>query len=115
MRFLIPLLLIAGPVCADPYSILAGDRVLDRRSFADAIEGRTLTYYTGGTSRYSAGGAYSYSYAGGDTAFGVYRVEADGTVCVAFRNGRARCDRFVQRDGRLILLTEKGDRFPVRP
>lgn len=115
MRFLIPLLLIAAPVAAEPYAVLEGDTVLTAHEVHAQIDGQTLTYYDEGKSRYSTGGSYSFSYASGATAFGVYDVGADGTVCVAFHNGRHRCDRFVRRDGHLVLLTQGGDRFPVRP
>ncbi|GLT08980.1 hypothetical protein ACFQFQ_02925 [Sulfitobacter porphyrae] len=114
MRFLIPLLLAAAPATADPYAVLAGDTVLAAAEVHALIDGQTLTYHDDGQSRYFVGGAYSYSYAGGATAYGVYDIGADGTVCVAFHNGRNRCDRFAWRDGGVVLLTQKGDRFPVR-
>lgn len=80
------------------------------------IDGQTLTFFDDGQSKFSAGGAYSYTYAnGGGTAFGAYEVGEDGTVCIAFRNGFGRCDRYVESGGRVVMLTEKGERFPVRP
>lgn len=74
-----------------------------------------MAFYAGGWSRYSVGGAYSYTYASGASAFGTFDIGEDGTICVAYRNGRARCDRFVRSHGRLVMLTADGQRFPVRP
>lgn len=34
---------------------------------------------------------------------------------MTFDNGRDRSDKFVENAGRLVLLTDAGDRFPVRP
>lgn len=76
---------------------------------------QTLIFYEGGQSRYSVGGAYSYSYQGGGTAFGRFQIEGDGTICIAFNNGRSRCDAFVRSHGRLVMITQSGDRFPIRP
>ena len=90
--------------------------MLDRGAVLGLIEGRTLTFFDNGQSKFSVGGAYSYTYAnGGGTAFGAYDVAEDGTVCIAFRNGFGRCDRYVQSGGRVVMLTEKGERFPIRP
>lgn len=78
--------------------------------------GQTLVFYDDGKAKFSAGGAYSYTYANnGGTAFGRFDVAADGKVCIAFTNGFGRCDMFVQNGGRLVMLTEKGERFPIRP
>ena len=49
-----------------------------------------------------------------DRAEGVYRIEADGSVCVDFINGFSRCDLYVRSGDRVILLDEKGDRYPLR-
>lgn len=92
-----------------------GDTRLSQVELQDLINGQTLTYYDDGQSKYSVGGSYSYTYANnGGTAFGRFKVGADGKVCIAFANGFGRCDLFVQNSGRLVMLTEKGERFPVR-
>ncbi|WP_300033615.1 hypothetical protein [uncultured Roseobacter sp.] len=109
------IMVLASAATAQDWAIRDGDHPLDAREAATLTEGRTLTFYDDGRSAYSAGGAYSYTYASGQTAFGRYRIRADGTVCIDYRNGFARCDRYVENAGRIILLTEKGERFPVRP
>lgn len=116
MRMIVLLALLATPAAAENWAIRNGDTVLSRGDVLRLIEGRTLVYFDNGESKFSAGGAYSYTYAnGGGTAFGRFDVATDGTVCIAYRNGRARCDRYVETDGRYVMLTESGDRFPIRP
>jgi hypothetical protein len=115
--FALCLALVALPVLAADWALRAGDEPLDRAAL-DALAGQTLTFYDDGRSMYSAGGSYSYTYSqanGGGTAFGTYRLAKDGSVCVAFRNGFSRCDLYVRNGDRLILITEAGERYPVRP
>ena len=113
-RYLIALLALATPGFAADWPLRDGDVPLDPAAI-DALAGRTLTFYDDGQSRYSAGGSYSYTYSSGDSAFGTYDVADDGSICVTFRNGFGRCDLYVQNNGRLILITEDGERYPVRP
>ena len=116
MRYVLFALLFATSVSAEDWNIRASDTVLDQQAVAAVIEGNTLTFFDDGQSKFSIGGAYSYTYAnGGGTAFGAYSIGADGTVCIAFRNGFGRCDRYVESGGRFVMLTESGDRFPIRP
>lgn len=117
MRYLLIFLLASGSVSAAEWSLRDGDIPLTRAE-VQALEGRVLTFYDDGQSRYSAGGAYSYTYSvqnGGGTAFGTFEVAKDGSVCTEFRNGFHRCDLFVHSNGRLVLINEKGERYPVRP
>lgn len=116
MRFLVFLLCLAAPAAAQDWALRSTDTVLDRSAVLALVEGRTLTFFDDGQSKFSAGGAYSYTYAnGGGSAFGRFDVAQDGTVCIAYRNGRGRCDRYVQNAGRIVMLTENGERFPIRP
>ena len=115
MRFILALILLPTCVFADKFDVLEGDIILTREEVIELTAGHVLTFYEGGQSRYSVGGAYSYSYKSGATAFGNFEVGAEGDVCIAFANGRTRCDRFVRSHGRFVLLTESGGRFPVRP
>ena len=116
-QILLPLLItLASPLSAQDWAERDDDVALDRAQVLDLTDGATLVFYDDGQSRFSQGGAYSYTYAdGGGTAYGVYRVGEDGTVCITYRNGRSRCDRYVRSGDRVVMLTERGQRFPVRP
>jgi hypothetical protein len=118
-RLLALSLLLASPALlnAQDWGLRAGDQPLSSAQMRD-LTGRTLTFYDDGVSKYSAGGSYSYTYGpqnGGGTAFGTFEFNEDGSVCTAFRNGFSRCDLLVMNAGRMILITETGDRFPIRP
>ncbi|WP_370400085.1 hypothetical protein [Sulfitobacter sp. JB4-11] len=116
MRILIALLFLAPPALADGFPMLSGDRALDRAEVNAMTSGGDVEFFEGGVSRYSVGGAYSYTYADeGGTAYGRFNVTPDGLICIDFRNGRSRCDRFVHSHGRLVMITESGDRYPIRP
>lgn len=113
-RYLILALLAASPAVAAEWATKSGDIPLSPDEL-NALAGRTLTFYDDGQSRFSEGGAYSYTYASGESAFGTYSIAEDGSVCIAYRNGFSRCDLYVRSGERLILIDEKGDRYPVRP
>ena len=113
-RILIPALIAASPIFAADWPTKSGDVPLSSDEL-DALAGQTLTFYDDGQARFSAGGAYSYTYASGDAAFGTYSIAEDGSVCIAYRNGFDRCDLYVRNGERLILIDQKGDRYPVRP
>ncbi len=107
--------MLASAVMAQDWNLRDSDMVLDDAGLAQIADGGSLTYYDDGVSQFSAGGAYSYTYANnGGTAFGRFRIEGDGRICIDYRNGFSRCDMYVRNDGRLVLLTEKGERFPVK-
>lgn len=109
------LLLLPVPVLAQDWALRDSDRALSQREVAVLTEGRTLVFFDDGQSKFEENGAYSYMYASGEAAYGRYRVEADGTVSIDYRNGFARCDRYVENGSRIVMLTEKGERFPLRP
>jgi len=122
MRWILALLMLSPavtPVAAqtDRFAIQSGDQRFDRESIVSRLTGKTLTFYDNGKSRYYEDGRYSYTYFGDEreSAGGYWTVRDDGVVCVSFITGHARCDMFVQNGPRLILLDEKGDRYPVRP
>lgn len=115
MRFLIPLFLSALPAAADNWALRDTDRPLSSAELSQTVVGQTLTFYDGGQSRFSATGQYSYTYDGGGASLGRYEVMPEGIICVEFENGWARCDKFVRSETHIVLLTEKGDRFPIRP
>ena len=107
--------LLAAPALAQEWDFRSVDRALSRAEVETLTRGQTIEFYDDGQSKYSAGGSYSYTYASGQSAFGVYTVGADGTVCVSYHNGLERCDRYVESSGRIVLLTQSGLRFPIRP
>ena len=111
------LLVIAGAIAAvaDSWALRDSDRVLSRAEVDALTQGRTIEFYDDGQSRYFEDGGYSYTYASGAQAFGRYSIADDGTVCIEYRNGFDRCDRYVEAGGRIVLLTEDGLRFPIRP
>ncbi len=93
------------------------DRVLDSAAMSRDVVGRTHQFFDGGISFYSVSGTYTYTYSDGGRAYGTYQLSedgADGVVCSAFANGFSRCDMYVHDGTRLVLITEQGDRFPVK-
>ncbi|MEP0960285.1 MAG: hypothetical protein ABJL72_08020 [Roseobacter sp.] len=115
-NLLIATLICAGmPVLAADWAVRPSDRVLTRQDVETLTSGNTLVFYDEGRSTYSEGGAYSYTYASGQSAYGNYEITQDGTVCITYRHGAERCDRYVESGPRIVLLTEDGLRFPVRP
>jgi len=115
MRYLLPFVLMPGLALADGFALLKDDQLLSRQEVVEMTQGHLVEFFKGGQSRYSAGGAYSYTYQGGGTAFGQYEIGPDGVICIVFNNGRDRCDRFVRSHGRLVMITQSGDRYPIRP
>ncbi len=115
MRYLLLLALLPTALFASDFPILQGDEVLSRDEVQALTAQHVVEFYEGGKSRYSVGGSYSYTYQGGGTAFGKFEIGPDGLVCIQFNNGRGRCDRFVRSHGRTVMITETGDRFPIRP
>jgi hypothetical protein len=103
----------AGANAAD-WATRTGDTMLTPDEVAARIGGQSLVFYDGGTSVYGPGSDYAYVYTDGDRVPGEYRIAEDGAVCIAFRNGATRCDLYVLNNGRMLLIDEKGDRYPVR-
>jgi len=44
----------------------------------------------------------------------VHDIGDAGMVCVTYDSGPERCDMFVMSGDRLVLLTDSGERYPVR-
>lgn len=116
MRVLIFLLSLslASAVAAEEWALRSGDRELSRAEIVALTTNSTLVFFDDGQSQYARDGAYSYTYASGESAFGRYEVEPDGTVCVYYRNGFSRCDRYVEAGARIVLLDQRGQRFPLK-
>ncbi|MCB2136349.1 MAG: hypothetical protein KDE08_10460 [Rhodobacteraceae bacterium] len=105
---------LAGPSMAADWAIRSGEVPFTPDGLRDFIAANEVRFYDGGRSVYGPGTAYAYVYSNDDRAEGVYRIEADGSVCVDFINGFSRCDLYVRSGDRVILLDEKGDRYPLR-
>ena len=117
MRLLCFFLALASPGFAQelPFAAVDGDEALAENALQQRLSGQTLTFYDDGVSKYYVDGRYSYTYAqDGGTAYGYWSI-SNGAVCVEFLNGFSRCDMIVQNGNRLILLDERGDRYPIRP
>ncbi len=113
---MVPMLaLIASSAAAQDWNLRETDHVLDADALSLIADGGSLTYFDDGVSLFSAGGSYSYTYANnGGTAFGRFRVVGMGQICIDYRNGFSRCDMYVRNGGRLVLLTEDGERYPIK-
>ena len=116
MRALL-LLILANAATAETFPVRTTDQVLDRAAMMAAVIGATHEFFDGGRSFFSVSGSYSYTYPDGGIAYGTWTLPQDGqdgVICTAFRHGFSRCDRYVENKDRLVLITESGDRFPVR-
>jgi len=108
-------MLAPATVHAEDWVVRDGDVLFDQAALSERLIGQDIVFYDNGRSEFTEAGVYAYTYDGGGTALGTYEVGDDSTVCVAFQNGFQRCDLYVQAAERLVVITEKGERFPVRP
>lgn len=114
--YAVSLVMIAMPVTAFDWRIGAGDVPFDAQELA-ALPGQSFVFFDDGEALFGAAGAYAYTYSaanGGGTSWGSYHVAADGSVCVDYGNDRLRCDLYVRNGTRVIVITETGQRYPVR-
>ena len=117
MKYALILLALASPVAAQEYAVRDSDTVPNTADLSTLILDRDLEYFDGGTSRYNTDGTYAWTFGannGGQTHRGTHQIGEDAMVCIIYDTGAQRCDRFVQSAGRLVLLTDNGQRFPVR-
>ena len=117
MKLAALLVALATPAASQEFALRDGDTVPTSIALSEMIIDRDLEYFDGGVSRYAADGSYVWTYAannGGGVWEGTYLLSENGTLCVVFEAGNERCDMFVTSDGRLVLLTIEGQRFPVR-
>ena len=116
MRFMVLLLMMSGAAQAADWATKPGDAPFSAAELA-ALPGQVLVFFDDGTSHYLEDGAYAYTYSGangGGTAWGSYRIADDGSICVDYVSGAARCDLLVRNAGRIVVITEDGERYPVR-
>lgn len=107
--------LLPAAAIAQDWILRADDLKLSDQELHTAIVGQTLIFYDNGQSAFQADGSYAYTYDQGGSALGSYELQDDSTVCIAYQNGFSRCDMYVRNGERLVLLTAKGERFPIRP
>ena len=117
MRLFLTALFICLPVVASAqnWKLRDNDSRLDSNQLAEALVDQKIVFFDNGESTFSPDGAYSYTYDQGGTAYGRYTIGEDSTVCIAYDNGFSRCDMYVRNGNKLVLLTEDGLRFPIRP
>jgi hypothetical protein len=108
--------LLPGASLAQTLDTRDGDSLIVAADLDTRLRGQEIIFFDDGVSHYYNDGRYTYAYDMGEGgyAYGYFRVSADSTVCIDFVNGLSRCDAFVENDGRLILITRDGDRFPIR-
>ncbi|MDA7428490.1 hypothetical protein PGB28_08460 [Primorskyibacter aestuariivivens] len=109
-------LLFASPAFAESWVLRDSDTGFDLAALDARLRGEILTFYDGGKSEFYEDGRYTYTYADdGGTGYGYFEVMEDSRVCIEFVNGFSRCDAYVtDAQDRLVVITEAGDRFPVR-
>lgn len=115
MRYVVICALMAAPVWAETWKMRDGDALLGQAELEAILSGQELVFYDDGRSLYGEDGYYSYTYGGGGTWEGRWRAEEESVVCVTFVTNVTRCDRIVRNGNRLVVLTEEGERFPVKP
>jgi hypothetical protein len=109
-------LILALPAAAQTVDTRPGDSLIAVVDLDARLRGRELIFFDGGVSHFYNDGRYTYAYdmGSGGYAYGYFEVTEDSTVCIRFITGASRCDAMIENDGRLILITSAGDRFPVR-
>lgn len=115
MRLIAMILTLLPSAALADWAMRGGDTVFDAAALMARLDGQEVAFYDGGRSVYGPGDAYAYVYSDGRPVPGTYALRADGAVCVEFENGWSRCDLYVSNKGRMYLITEEGDRFPVKP
>ncbi|MDE4098408.1 MULTISPECIES: hypothetical protein [Rhodobacterales] len=106
----------AGPADAEDWNLKPADQPFAPSELA-ALPGQAFVFFDDGEARFGKDGAYSYTNSaanGGATSWGSYRIAQDGSVCIDYVDGFSRCDLYVHSHGRVVLINQAGDRFPVR-
>jgi len=116
MKYALIPLLLAAPVTAQEYATRATDTLPTAETLATQILDHDLEYFDGGISRYNTDGSYTWTYsaANGSGVWEGTHTIADNVVCILFTTGQERCDMFVTVGERLTVITEDGERYPIR-
>lgn len=109
--------LMASLAIAQNTGVRASDTLFSEADLDARLRGATITFFDDGASRFFEDGRYTYTYANdGGTGYGYFEVTPYSTICISFVTGFSRCDTYVtDAQHRLVVITETGDRFPVRP
>ena len=105
----------ALPATAADWNIRPWDEIMALGEVKSRLIGQDILFMDGAVATYGADGRYVYTYQGGRTFEGDYRIKDDGSVCIDFDAGQKRCDYYVLHGDRLVLIAETGRRFPVAP
>lgn len=105
---------IGPPALAGEWAMRAGDVLFTQPELTARVSGQTLTFYDNGRSIFAADGSYQWVYAGGGIWQGSWVAGLDSTICITYVTNVTRCDLYVKNKGRLVLISEEGDRFPVQ-
>lgn len=116
-RLILCALFIPSLVFAQNWAPRETDTLFDQLGLDTRLRGETITFFDDGQSKFFEDGRYTYTYANdGGTGYGYFEIKEDSTICVEFVTGFSRCDMYVvDAADRLVVITETGDRFPVRP
>lgn len=113
--FHLVLIAVAGSAMAQSWNLHEMDIPLDMTQLWELTDDSTLIFPDDGESRFSPDGSYLHIFPDHRRAeFGRFSLERGGRICVDLENGRNRCDLFVYNDKLLIMISERGGRFPVR-
>ncbi|MCH2163815.1 MAG: hypothetical protein MK098_04055 [Marinovum sp.] len=104
-------------VVAEDIPLRSSDVLFGQSDLEALARGQVLTFFDNGQSQFYDDGRYTYTYANdGGVVYGYFEVTDESTICIEFVNGFSRCGAYVTDvQGRLVVITERGDRFPVRP
>lgn len=117
MKHALFLIALASPLAAQDYAMRDSDTVPTGAALSETVLDKDLEYFDGGVSRYATDGTYTWTYAqnnGGGVHAGTHDIRDGGFICVTYDAGPERCDMFVMSGTRLVLLTDNGERYPLR-
>ena len=93
-------------------SVLA-QQVIPSEEVRQLVSGKTVDFGQDGSASYGTDGKYEYfNKNNGSRSRGTWSLQGD-RLCVAFDNGRSRCDQFLKDGGRTVLKDSQGRTFSV--
>ncbi len=114
MRTIAILVCLAAPM-AYAQEFRPGDETFSKPDLEARLSGQVIEFFDDSQAFYEADGRYRYTYRPEDPPFvGTWEANDASAICVSFDNGFARCDTYVVSRGRLTMIVDNGDRYPVR-